>query len=193
MNENIRCFLAFDIENEEILRKISSIQQFLLQRNIQLKIVKPENIHITMKFLGNISYNLMNKISNELKAIDFNSFLVEFNGIGTFPNIHHPRVVWIGIKKGSTELVKIFNQIESILQKLGFKQDFREFSPHITIARVKSAKNKEQLINFIKSKASINIGTMRIKYLKLKKSDLTPNGPIYTTIKKFSSKSEGEK
>ena len=190
MSEVIRCFLAFDIENDEVLRKVVSIQQLLIKTGATLKIVKPENIHITMRFLGNISSNSITKISNRLQVIDFVSFFAELNGIGVFPNINRPRVVWVGINKGSKELMNIFDQIEPILQKLGFRPDFKGFSPHLTIARVKSPKNKAQLINFVKNNSVHNIGAIKIKSLKLKRSVLSPIGPIYTTIKQFYSKPE---
>jgi 2'-5' RNA ligase len=190
MPETIRCFLAFDIENDEVLRKLVNIQKLLLNTGAALKIVKSENIHITMRFLGNISSNLIEKISNDLQWIDFNSFSVKLNGLGVFPKINHPRVVWVGITKGSKELFNIFDQIEPILQKLGFSHDFKGFLPHLTIARVKSPKNKEQLINLVKNKSAYNIGVIRIKSLKLKKSNLSSVGPIYSTIKNFYSKSE---
>ena len=86
--------------------------------------------------------------------------------------------------------MNILDQIEPILQKLGFHPDFKGFSPHLTIARVKSPKNKAQLINFVKNNSVHNIGAIKIKSLKLKRSVLSPIGPIYTTIKQFYSKPE---
>ena len=79
----------------------------------------------------------------------------------------------------------IFNQIEPKLNKLGFTPDRKGFSPHLTIARVKSGKNRDILINFIKEKSDYDFGRIKIKSLKLKKSDLLPKGPVYTTIKQF--------
>ncbi len=190
MFEEVRCFLAFDIEDDKALRKLTIFQRLLVNTGAPLKIVKPENIHITMKFLGNISYDLIKKISNKFQEITFVSFNAELKGIGVFPKISRPRVIWVGINNGSEALEKIFDQIEPILKKLGFRSDFQEFSPHLTIARVKSSKNKEQLINFVKNNSNYNIGKIKIKSLKLKKSDLSPNGPIYTTLKQFNSKPE---
>jgi 2'-5' RNA ligase len=185
MSEMLRCFLAFDIENDHVLRRLVNLQQLLVKTGASLRIVKPENIHITMRFLGNVTYDFIKKISIKIKEIKFASFHAEIQGIGVFPNISRPRVVWVGINKGSEKLIKIFNQIEPHLQKLGFRPDFRTFSPHLTIARVKSPKNKDRLINFVKKNSCYNLGEIKITSLKLKKSDLSQIGSVYTTIKKF--------
>ena len=186
----VRCFLAFDIEDTIVLKKLISVQRLLTNTGAPLKIVKPENIHITMKFLGNISMNSIKKISNNLQEVTFVSFNAELKGIGVFPKISRPKVIWAGITNGLEAIVKIFDQIESILKKLGLSTDVKKFSPHLTLARIKSPKNKEQLINLVKSNSNYNIGNITIKSLKLKKSDLSPIGPIYTTLKQFNSKSE---
>jgi 2'-5' RNA ligase len=190
MSETMRCFLAFDIENNEVLRKLVNLQQQMVKTGATLKIVPPKNIHITMRFLGNVTYDLIKKISNKIQEIEFDSFHAEIKGIGVFPNITRPRVVWVGINKGSEKLIKIFNQIGPHLKKLGFHPDFKNFSPHLTIARVKSPKNKDRLIDFVKKNSSCNLGDIKITSLKLKKSDLSRNGPIYTTIKQFHPKVE---
>ena len=124
------------------------------------------------------------------KEVNFSSFEAELKGIGAFPKISNPRVIWIGISNGMEELIKIFNQIEPLLEKIGFNPDYKKFSPHITIARVKSLRNKQQLNINLKNNSLFYIGKIHIKSLKLKKSDLSPIGPIYTTIKQFNSKSE---
>lgn len=190
MSEEIRCFLAFDIEDNEVLRKLINVQQLLVNSNSSLKIIKPENIHITLNFLGNISSDLINKISNKLLEITFIPFYAELKGIGVFPKISRPRIIWVGIAKGSEEMKKIFNQITQLLKKFGFSFDYRGFSPHLTIARVKTLKNKEQLINFVKKNSNYYFGKIKIKSFKLKKSDLSPLGPIYTTLNQFDSKTE---
>ena len=100
MYQAIRCFLAFDIENSTILRKIVEIQKHLSDTGSIIKFVKPENIHITMKFLSNISPKLIEKTSTELQKIEFNSFRAVLKGLGVFPRISHPRVIWIGITRG---------------------------------------------------------------------------------------------
>lgn len=190
MSEKLRCFLAFDIENENVLKRLVNLQQLTVKTGASLKIVKPENIHITMRFLGTVTYDFIKKISNKIQEIEFNAFQVEIKGIGVFPNIRRPRVVWVGIKRGSENLIKIFNQIELHLQKLGLRPEFKNFSPHLTIARVKSPKNKDRLIDFVKKNSGYNLGDIKITSLKLKKSDLTRNGPVYTTIKQFFPKIE---
>ena len=138
-----------------------------------IKSVKPENIHITMKFFGSISPKLINKITTKLQNIEFNSFQAKLNGIGVFPRITHPRIIWIGITQGSDNLSKIFKQINLVSSNLGFKWDFKSFSPHITIARIKSQTNIKNLVDLIRNKSEYNFGEIQITSLKLKKSELT--------------------
>lgn len=190
MSGTLRCFLAFDIENEDVLGRLVNLQQLLLKTGASMKIVHPENIHITMRFLGNVTYDFIKKISNKIQEIEFNSFHAEIEGVGVFPNMRRPRVVWVGINKGSEKLIKISDQIEPLLQELGLRPDFKNFSPHLTIARVKSPKNKDRLIDFVKKNSGYNFGDIKITSLKLKKSDLSRAGPIYATIKQFQPKIE---
>jgi 2'-5' RNA ligase len=103
-------------------------------------------------------------------------------GTGVFPDQKYMRVAWIGIKNGE-QIGKIANKIEEQVSKLGFEKENREFSVHLTIGRVKSAKNKEKLLQVIEKYKDTNFGNYNVDSIKLKKSELTPKGPIYTTLK----------
>jgi len=183
MPEAIRSFIAFDIEDETILRRIGNLHKLLLETDADLKIVEPKNIHITIRFLGNITSGMVEKIGEELKKVQFTPFDVKISGIGAFPNLHYPRVLWAGITEGVTQLKEIFNQIEPRLRSLGFAPDPKGFSPHLTIARVKSGKNKAELVNCINQNMNYEFGIVRAACLRLKRSDLTPKGPVYSTMK----------
>ncbi|MEM3627954.1 MAG: RNA 2',3'-cyclic phosphodiesterase [Candidatus Bathyarchaeia archaeon] len=183
MPETIRSFIAFDIEDEAILKRISDVQKLLLETGADLKLVEPRNIHITIRFLGNITSATVEKIGEELKKVQFTPFNVKISGVGAFPNMHHPRVLWAGITEGALQLKDIFNQIEPRLRSLGFAPDPKGFSPHLTIARVKSGRNKAELAKCINQNINYDFGTVRAACLRLKRSDLTPKGPIYSTLK----------
>ncbi len=183
MPEPIRSFIAFSIDNKEILKRLSEAQKKLTTTGADLKLVKPENIHITMRFLGNIQPDMVDKIYSEMKQVTFTPFEVEIQGIGVFPTLKYPRVIWAGIQKGAEKLEDIFNQLEPRLQKLGFKPDPKGFSPHITIARVRTGRNKTELANRINELANYEFGVLKANCLSLKKSALTPQGPIYSTLK----------
>jgi 2'-5' RNA ligase len=183
MPEPIRSFIAFDIDDKEIMNKLSEVQEKLVKTGANLKLVKPENIHITMRFLGNIQPAMVDKIHNEMKQIVFTPFEAQIQGIGAFPTLKYARVVWAGIKKGAEKLEDIFNQLEPRLQKLGFAPDKKGFSPHITIARVRTGRNKAELVHCINELTNYEFGVLHVNCLKLKKSVLTPKGPIYSTLK----------
>jgi len=183
MSETIRSFIAFDIDNELVVRRLSEVQGILANTGANLKLVKPQNIHATMRFLGNISLQMVELIHEEMKQISFAPFEIELRGLGAFPSLRYPRVVWAGIRKGADELVNVFNQLESRLRRLGFKPDRKGFSPHLTIARVRTGKNKTELIRCVEDLADYEFGVIKADYLRLKKSVLTPKGPIYTTLK----------
>ena len=183
MSEMIRSFIAFDIDNKSVLRKLSEVQDKLVNTGADLKLVKPQNIHITMRFLGDISPTMVDAIHEEMEKVSFTPFDVELKGIGVFPNIKYLRVVWAGIQKGADELRKVFDQLEPRFRKLGFRPDPKGFSPHLTIARVRTGRNKAELIRCVEELADYEFGVLRAACLRLKKSVLTPKGPVYSTLK----------
>lgn len=185
MSESIRSFLAFDIESDTVLNRLATAQRQLVQTGADLKPVEPQNIHITIRFLGNITPVKVEKIFGAMKQIQFTPFTVQIKGLGAFPNPHYPRVAWAGILEGADQLKSVFNQIEPELRSLGFTPDHRGFNPHLTIARVRSGRNKKQLAAFLTENANYEFGAVDAKCLRLKKSTLTPKGPIYLTLKEF--------
>ncbi|MCK4996411.1 MAG: RNA 2',3'-cyclic phosphodiesterase, partial [Thermoplasmatales archaeon] len=99
-----------------------------------------------------------------------------------FPNQNYIKVMWIGIENGE-QIGKIASKIDEKISELGFEKERRRFSAHLTIARVKSAKNKEKLLELIEKYRDIEFGSLKVDTIKLKKSELTPKGPIYTILK----------
>jgi len=183
MSEMVRSFIAFDIGNELVLRRFSEVQGMLVNTGTNLKLVEPRNIHMTMRFLGNISLGMIDSIHEEMKNVSFTPFDVEIRGLGAFPTLRYARVVWAGIHRGANELRNVFDQLEPLLRGLGFKPDPKGFSPHLTIARVKSGRHKAELIRCIQDLADYEFGVVKANCLRLKKSVLTPRGPIYSTLK----------
>ena len=185
MSEFIRAFLAFDIENQDVKKKLADMQRHVAQTGADLKLVEPENIHMTIRFLGDITLNMADKVYEEMKKTQFTPFNVQINGVGVFPNLSYPRVVWAGITEGADPLRNVSTQLEPKLQNLGFTPDPKGFSPHLTIARVRSARNKEQLAEFITKNTKYDFGTFKVQCLRLKRSELTTKGPIYSTLKEY--------
>jgi 2'-5' RNA ligase len=181
--ETIRSFIAFDIEDERIRRRFSEAQQMLVNTGADLKLVKPENVHVTMRFLGNITLHMVDAVHEAMQKVSFTPFEIEIRGLGAFPRLQHARVIWAGIRRGREQLEKIFNQLEPELRKLGFRPDPKGFSPHLTIARVRSGRNKAELIHRIKESTDYEFGVVKAECLRLKRSTLTPKGPIYSTLR----------
>ena len=185
MPEAIRSFIAFDMDSELVLKRITAMQNLLAKSGADLKLVEPKNIHMTVRFLGNITPSMIEKIFEEMKKIQFAPFDVKIHGVGAFPNVHYPRVLWAGITEGADQLRNIFSQLEPRLRSLGFTPDQKGFSPHLTIARVKSGRNKAELAKSVTENVNYDFGIIRAECLRLKRSDLTPKGPIYSTLKEF--------
>jgi 2'-5' RNA ligase len=183
MSQTIRSFLAFDLDNEEVLRNLARAQSLVLKTGADVKIVEPHNIHMTLRFLGEISKDMVGKVFEAMKKVEFTPFEVKIHGLGAFPNARYPRVVWAGILDGATQLKSVFNVMEPQLVKLGFAPDPKGFSPHLTIARVRSGKNKDSLADLIGKNTDFDFGNVKARCLRLKRSELTPKGPIYSTLK----------
>lgn len=183
MTESIRSFIAFDLNNEAILKRLTDAQKLLVETGADLKPVEPRNIHVTLRFLGNITPDMVDRIYEEMKKVQFSVFDINIHGVGAFPNARYARVVWAGITQGAEQLERIFSQLEPNLQGLGFQRDPKGFSPHLTIARVRSGRNKAELAKFIEQNSDFEFGTLKADCLRLKQSRLMPTGPIYSTLK----------
>jgi len=172
----MRTFVAIEVNNKDVLNSIYKIQTEL---NIKAKPVELHNMHFTVQFLGEVSEKMIGKISDALNSIEYSAFSISFTGIGVFPKPNSPRVIWIGVTDGVNELEKLAEMIRSKLSHIGFSPD-KKFKSHVTIFRVK---NKiEDLPSKLEKFSSYSFGKQLVSEIKLKKSELTPNGPIYTDL-----------
>ena len=191
--EKIRTFIAIKLA-PEIISKISGVQEELKKSGAEVRWVKPENIHLTLKFLGHITPEKVEKVKITTREImkPFAPFEISVSGLGAFPKISYPRVIWMGIDEGKEELKRITSSIEENLVKMGFAKKKRPFSPHLTLGRVKSSKGRERLIEAFTKFTVSNLGNMRVTKISLIKSELTPQGPVYTTLEEIDLKDEKE-
>ena len=172
----MRAFVAIEVNNQNVLNSIYQVQSEL---NIEAKPVELHNMHFTVQFLGEISEEMVRKISDALNSIEFSAFSISFASIGVFPKPSFPRVIWIGTNDGINELEKLAEMIRTKLSQLGFRPD-KKFKPHVTIFRVK---NKiEGISDKLEKFSSYNFGKQTVSEIKLKKSELAPEGPIYTDL-----------
>ncbi|WXG40761.1 MAG: RNA 2',3'-cyclic phosphodiesterase [Candidatus Freyarchaeum deiterrae] len=181
--ESIRAFIAVEIKDNTLIQKILDIQKEFSQTSANLKLVEPENIHFSLRFLGNISSAMVDKIYEAMKSVKFSPFELELYGVGCFPSLSRINNVWIGTRKGKEEITRIYDELEEQIIKLKFKPEGRGYTPHATIARVKSAYNKDKLAKIISKFSSLEIGSMTVNTVQLKESKLTPKGPIYSTLR----------
>jgi 2'-5' RNA ligase len=147
-----------------------------------LKCVEKENIHITLRFLGEIPESMTEKVADLVRTISFQSLVLSFEGVGVFPAPSRPSVVWVGIDGDVPSLLNVFSELEKGLSSLGFDKERRPFQPHLTLCRVKSGRNRSQLIDAVKSMEGKHFGQLRVDRIRLKKSVLTRAGPVYSTL-----------
>ena len=178
----LRCFIALDI-SEQIRRDLNNIIDILKKHKADVKCVPVDNIHLTLKFLGNTPENVLPKIRDCLFSVvlSYNPFYIRIYTIGVFPSWRYPRVIWIGV--GDSEILKkLYIDIENAMASLGFKKEQRTFNPHLTIGRVRSQKGIMNLIDELDSFKEKEFGNIHIKTIKLMKSELTPRGAIYSCL-----------
>jgi len=180
--ERIRSFVAVDLDEPSVRERITTTQKGLADTGAQLKLVEPSIMHLTLRFLGEIPQPTVDQVKEAMNSVRFSAFEVEFSGLGAFPSINRINVVWVGIKRGQEELSEIFRQLEPKLRQVGLPSDNKGFSPHLTIARPRSGLNKAALANYLSEMRDQEFGKMQVRFVRLKKSTLTPKGPIYTTI-----------
>jgi len=182
VSEIVRAFLSVDIENQALFPHISETQSKLDTNLAKMKLVEIENIHFTLRFFGDTSLTKIDEIESCLSQIEIEPFEIKVHGVGAFPNNRRPRVIWIGVTQNADRICNLKAEIDSHLEELGYQSERRKFTPHATIARVRFVKDAEKLINNLDGLVNESIGSMTVSKFNLKKSTLTPSGPIYETL-----------
>jgi len=178
----MRTFIALELP-EEVKKEIFKIfEDFKNSGAVVGNFVNKENIHLTLKFLGDISEEKTREIEKKLSEINFQPFSANVGEIGFFPSEEHMKVIWIGL--ASDKVLALKKMIDDSLDMLGLSPDNKEFSSHITVARIKNIKDEKIFFERIK-KLKIRKMKVDIKHFSLIKSELRRDGPIYKIIKEF--------
>jgi 2'-5' RNA ligase len=176
----IRSFIAVDIP-DAMRDDVARIQREIAMEG--LRFVRPELVHVTLKFLGDVPQEKLGDIMKALQSVRVEPFDARLKGMGAFPG-RSIRVVWLGLEGNFKELYK---SVEGSLSHFGFERDDRGFSPHVTIARVSrpSPDISMKLSRKISQIGDTDLGSFHVDHFLLKKSTLTRGGPIYEDLAEF--------
>lgn len=182
----MRAFLAIEID-DYLKNNIKKTQQNIKNtQSAKIKYVEDENLHLTIKFFGDINERKQKQISKSINRTieNYNPYILKVAKIGAFPNINRPKVIWTGVKDKNKNTINLIKELDEEFNKIGFKKE-RNYVPHITIGRVKNISQKNVLENTLQNLKNSYYGKMKVTKLCLKSSELTPNGPIYNTEEEF--------
>jgi len=180
--KTMRAFVALDVSDPVVLDAVVAFQKELTTTGADVKTVERENIHFTVKFLGEISEAQVSEADGRLRGLRLSSLTAEIKGIGAFPSTGRPGVVWAGVPQDQELRIKaIADAAIAVLEGIG-ERDKRPFTAHATLARVRSNRGSGSLTKFLHTNANRSFGETRLTELKLKSSVLSPRGPKYTEM-----------
>ena len=183
MSETIRAFIAIELP-ASVVSLLDKVQQDIKSLRLRAKWVRPENIHLTLKFLGNIDPVDIDKIGRALSdaAADFAPATLAVGGIGFFPGLKRPRVIWVGLGGQTQLLIELQRKLEDNLAAIGFPKEKRPFKGHLTLGRIKEAVNSNVIRQVMREFADLRGDEFVASRIILFKSDLQPSGPIYSQL-----------
>ena len=180
----MRAFVAIDLP-AGVIDSLVSFQAELAAMGDDIKLVERENLHFTVKFLGEIGDPQASEAASRLRRLALHGGAVEVRGAGAFPSARRPRVGWAGGARGGEEVIApIAREVSGALEGIGDRDD-RPFQAHITLGRVRYVRNPAELGEFLAKHSERLFGLAKLSELKLKSSRLTPAGPIYSDIGVF--------
>lgn len=180
----MRAFVSVDLDG--LAEAVDRVQEPF--RRPGLTPVDPEQTHVTVKFLGEVSEErldaLVEALSGAVDDADVAPFTARFGGYGVFPSIDYVSVVWLGVREGGDELARLHEAVEARTTDLGFDPETHEFTPHVTLARMNDARSKEAVREAV-TERDPEVGSLRVEELRLTESTLTSDGPEYETVERF--------
>lgn len=177
----VRTFLAVEVSSV-IRSRLRALQESLNRAGLSARWVSPESIHLTLLFLGDIDERDLNRLCRGVAEVcsHHTAFSLSVEGVGCFPNVERPRVVWAGVGEGVEELHALHEELSDNLSEAGlYDGDVHRFHPHVTLGRVK---NFAGLAAALETKTAWSAGTCRIEEVKVMASDPRPEGPIYSVL-----------
>ncbi|HEY69291.1 MAG TPA: RNA 2',3'-cyclic phosphodiesterase [Anaerolineae bacterium] len=184
----MRLFVAIELPTD--LRRLLEEHSDTLSSMIHTRIirwVRPEGIHLTLKFLGDVSDGKLEAVKAAVRTVGphFSPFEYSVGNLGCFPNARRPRVIWVGVQEPSGRLKALQAEIEQAYQTLGFEKERRSFHPHLTLGRVRrgvSHAEHQAVADAIINVAPISLGDYRVEEICLYRSELKPTGAVYTKL-----------
>ena len=185
MPETIRTFIAFALP-DHIKSALGRVQEGLKARGVKVRWVRLPGIHLTLKFLGDIEVDLVDPVAAKMTdaARGIGPLLLGAKGIGVFPNIRRPRVIWAGLDGDLGQLGDLQRNIDAALSEIGFAREKRSFKGHLTLGRFKGRMDSRQVARALEEFSGFETQTFTAQHLVLFKSQLEPTGAVYSQLKK---------
>ena len=184
--KTLRTFIAIDLY-PFIQKSLGEIQDHLQKSGADVKWVKTQNIHLTLKFLGDVPEEKIPSLTSTIQESLLNQpdFTFDLTRLGAFPKVENPKIIWTGITAGKERIKEIVALLEDHLAAFGIEKEPRDFAPHVTLGRVRSSRNRLALSKLIHGHTFSNSLNQPAKQIILFKSTLTSDGSVYEPLARF--------
>ena len=183
----MRLFVSIDLP-DEFADEVEQVQEHFADAS-GLSFTDPEQAHVTVKFLGEVNRGQLPRVKNALRRAvgeaGVEPFEATYEGLGVFPSLGYIQVVWLGVSEGGEEMTSLHEAVEDEVTKLGFDPEDHDFTPHVTLARMEHAGGKE-LVQENVEELEPTVGTTEVGEIRLTESELTAEGPEYSTVESYS-------
>lgn len=183
---SMRTFLAVPCA-DAVAPRVCQLMEALGQFSSQVKWVEPENLHLTLKFFGNIDDQDLVQIIRAVQPIIESTapMFVQFAGAGAFPSVDRPRTLWVGLTAGGEQLSAFQSELDKALARRGYPAERRKFHPHLTVGRVRDGHDQADMGRALRSLSDFEVGESTLDEVELIASQLQYAGPVYTTLARF--------
>lgn len=179
----LRTFIGVDL-GKPIRDRTVALQETMARSGAEVKWVEPENLHVTLLFLGEVEDREIPRVcqivaeTTQMHA----AFTMSVETAGCFPNPRRPRILWVGVGQGAQELCRLHDDLERPLEELGYRREERRYSPHITLGRVRSERPAQTIAAALARHSVWKAGEKLVEEIQVMSSELTSTGPIYTVL-----------
>jgi RNA 2',3'-cyclic 3'-phosphodiesterase len=180
----LRTFIGLDL-GKTVRDRLVSLQESFARAAPDVKWVEEENLHVTLLFLGEVDQREVLDVCRAVgdACAEQPAFTMSVEGVGCFGNPRRPRTIWVGVKEGEKELKSLHATLEAVLLDLGcYRREERQYTPHITLGRVKQDGSGDDLAPLLQKKADWSAGSVDVREVLVMSSELTPQGPNYTVL-----------